>query len=91
MIATVLSLFAQLSGTNMATPERSFIMIKPDGVHRNLVGEIVSRFEKKGFRLVAMKFVQVGDNDTTAIVPVNVTPTWSAAVKTTSSDSWALH
>merc|ERR1712098_235736 len=31
------------------------IMIKPDGVQRGLVGEIISRFEKKGFKLVAMK------------------------------------
>lgn len=32
-------------------------MIKPDGVERRLVGEIVSRFENKGFKLVAMKLV----------------------------------
>merc|ERR1712136_581598 len=37
--------------------ERSFIMIKPDGVHRGLVGEIIKRFEQKGFKLVAMKFM----------------------------------
>ena len=43
----------------MAT-ERTFIMIKPDGVQRGLVGEIISRFEKKGFKLVAMKVMQVG-------------------------------
>lgn len=28
--------------------ERTFLMVKPDGVQRNLIGEIVSRFEKKG-------------------------------------------
>jgi len=39
-----------------ANTERSFIMIKPDGVHRGLVGEIIKRFEQKGFKLVAMKF-----------------------------------
>lgn len=39
--------------------ERTFIMIKPDGVQRGLVGKIISRFEKKGFKLVAMKFMQV--------------------------------
>merc|ERR1712077_29746 len=38
--------------------ERTFIMIKPDGVHRGLVGEIIKRFEAKGFKLVAMKFMQ---------------------------------
>jgi len=42
---------------NMAT-ERTFIMIKPDGVHRGIVGEIIKRFENKGFKLVAMKFMQ---------------------------------
>jgi nucleoside-diphosphate kinase len=40
--------------------ERTFIMIKPDGVQRGLIGEIISRFEKKGFKLVAMKLAQPG-------------------------------
>jgi nucleoside-diphosphate kinase len=39
--------------------ERTFVMIKPDGVQRGFVGEIVSRFEKKGLTLVAMKLVSV--------------------------------
>lgn len=39
--------------------ERTFIMIKPDGVQRNLIGDIVSRFETKGFTLVGMKLMQV--------------------------------
>lgn len=39
--------------------ERTFIMVKPDGVQRNLIGEIVSRFEKKGYQLVAAKLMQV--------------------------------
>lgn len=34
--------------------------MKPDGVQRRLVGEIVQRFERKGFKLVALKLVQVG-------------------------------
>ncbi len=37
--------------------ERTYIMIKPDGVQRNLIGAIVSRFEQKGFKLVAGKLV----------------------------------
>ena len=36
--------------------ERTFVMIKPDGVQRGLVGEILSRFENKGFKLIAGKF-----------------------------------
>lgn len=36
--------------------ERSFIMIKPDGVQRSLVGEIIKRFERTGLKIVGMKF-----------------------------------
>ena len=39
--------------------ERTFIAIKPDGVQRGLVGKIISIFELKGFKLLAMKFVLV--------------------------------
>lgn len=39
--------------------ERTYLMVKPDGVQRNLVGEIVSRFEKKGFQLVGAKLLTV--------------------------------
>ena len=34
--------------------ERTFVMVKPDGVQRGLVGEIIKRFELRGFKLVAM-------------------------------------
>ncbi|KAG5180103.1 nucleoside diphosphate kinase B [Tribonema minus] len=37
--------------------ERSFIAIKPDGVQRGLIAEVISRFEKKGYKLVAMKMI----------------------------------
>ena len=40
--------------------ERTYIMIKPDGVQRGLVGQIIARFETKGFQLVAMKMAQPG-------------------------------
>ena len=39
--------------------ERTFVMIKPDGVQRGLVGEIIQRFERRGMKIVAMKFVHV--------------------------------
>jgi nucleoside-diphosphate kinase len=39
--------------------ERTFIAIKPDGVQRGLVGEIIRRFEVKGFTLVGLKQLQV--------------------------------
>uniref|UniRef100_A0A8C1AJI7 nucleoside-diphosphate kinase n=1 Tax=Cyprinus carpio carpio TaxID=630221 RepID=A0A8C1AJI7_CYPCA len=45
-----------------AKTERTFIAVKPDGVQRGLIGEIVKRFEQKGFRLVAMKFLQASED-----------------------------
>lgn len=39
--------------------ERTFVAVKPDGVQRKLVGEIMRRFEKRGFKLVGLKLVQV--------------------------------
>ena len=40
-------------------PERTVVLIKPDGVKRGLIGEIVSRFEKIGLKLIACKMVVV--------------------------------
>jgi len=37
--------------------ERTFIMVKPDGVQRALVGNIIGRFESRGFKLIAMKMI----------------------------------
>ena len=39
--------------------ERSFVMVKPDGVQRALMGEIVSRLERRGLRLIGAKFTSV--------------------------------
>ena len=39
--------------------QRTFVMIKPDAVQRGISGEIISRFEKKGLKLLAMKMVSV--------------------------------
>lgn len=39
--------------------ERTFIMIKPDGLQRSLVGEIIQRLENKGFTLVSLKLMKV--------------------------------
>ncbi|XVF11603.1 hypothetical protein REPUB_Repub08aG0041400 [Reevesia pubescens] len=38
--------------------EQTYIMVKPDGVQRRLVGEIISRFERKGFKLTGLKLFQ---------------------------------
>lgn len=39
--------------------EKTFIMIKPDGVQRGLIGEVIQRFERKGLQLVAGKMLQI--------------------------------
>jgi len=39
--------------------ERTFVMIKPDGVQRRLIGKILQRFEQAGLKIVAMKFLKV--------------------------------
>ncbi len=41
--------------------EQTFVMIKPDGVKRGLVGEIIRRFERTGLKIIAMKMVEAKD------------------------------
>ena len=41
--------------------ERTFVMVKPDGVQRGLVGEIIARLERRGLRLVGAKFMAVSN------------------------------
>jgi nucleoside-diphosphate kinase len=41
--------------------ERSFLMVKPDGVSRGLIGEVISRVEGRGLRIVAMKMLRMDD------------------------------
>lgn len=43
----------------MTDMERTFVMVKPDGVKRRLIGETVSRIEKVGLRIVAMKMLHL--------------------------------
>ena len=43
----------------MQVEQRTFIAIKPDGVKRGLVGEIIARFERRGYKLIAMKMLDV--------------------------------
>lgn len=43
----------------MYTEERTFVAIKPDAVKRGFIGEIIARFEKRGYKIVGMKMLQV--------------------------------
>jgi len=43
----------------MSERERTFVMVKPDGVQRGLIGEVIGRLEDRGLKLVGAKFMQV--------------------------------
>lgn len=45
---------------------RTAVLVKPDGLHRGLIGEIVSRFERKGLKLVGIKMVNMTDEQLSA-------------------------
>ncbi len=51
--------------------ERTLIIIKPDGVQRHLIGEIIGRFEKKGLKLIAAKFVQLSEKQVGQVYAVH--------------------
>ncbi len=46
----------------MTAKQKTFVMVKPDGVHRSLVGEVISRLEGRGLKLVALKMMQIDRN-----------------------------
>ncbi|XP_072288427.1 nucleoside diphosphate kinase B-like [Eucyclogobius newberryi] len=56
--AASLSVPELLTSRTMSDNERTFIAIKPDGVQRGLIGDVIKRFEQKGFKLVGMKLLQ---------------------------------
>ncbi len=41
--------------------ERTLILVKPDGVQRGLMGEIIGRFERRGLKMAGMKFMQMSE------------------------------
>merc|ERR1712109_394666 len=51
-----------LTMSGLGNRERTFIMLKPDAVHRGLIGDIIKRFEQKGFKLVAMKMMHASED-----------------------------
>lgn len=59
LLGTTTTAFASAAALAAAPSnrERSFIMVKPDGMNRGLAGDIIARFEKKGYKLVAAKVI----------------------------------
>ena len=41
--------------------QRTFVMVKPDGVERGVIGEVISRLERKGLKIVGMKMLKIGE------------------------------
>ncbi|XP_032461710.1 nucleoside diphosphate kinase, mitochondrial isoform X1 [Phocoena sinus] len=61
--ASVASLLARSSsGGPSWTLERTLVAVKPDGVQRRLVGDVIQRFERRGFKLVGMKMLQAPES-----------------------------
>ncbi|MFX1250218.1 MAG: nucleoside-diphosphate kinase [Promethearchaeota archaeon] len=48
-----------MNSENPLSLSRTLILIKPDGVQRGLIGEIISRFERVGLKIIGMKLVQI--------------------------------
>ena len=46
----------------MSDKQQTLVLLKPDALQRDLLGDIVSRFERKGLKIVAMKFIRLDDN-----------------------------
>ncbi|XP_043586680.1 nucleoside diphosphate kinase [Bombus pyrosoma] len=59
-VLVLLRLFCRL--IMAGNKERTFLMVKPDGVQRGLIGKIIQRFEDRGFKLVAMKMIQPNED-----------------------------
>merc|ERR1711970_916199 len=60
-VAAPFSLATRQAQTTTMSQERTFIAVKPDGVQRGLIGEIIKRFEAKGFKMCGMKFMQASE------------------------------
>jgi nucleoside-diphosphate kinase len=66
--------------------ERTLIIIKPDGIQRHLAGEIIGRFESKGFKLVAAKFMRISQEVGTELYAIHTgKPFFEGLVKYLSS------
>ncbi|MEM3433345.1 MAG: nucleoside-diphosphate kinase [Candidatus Methanomethyliaceae archaeon] len=51
--------------------ERTFVMIKPDAVVRGLVGEVISRLERKGLKIVGMRMIKMSEEEASSLYSVH--------------------
>ncbi len=52
--------------------DRTIVIVKPDGVRRGLVGEIISRFERKGFKIKALKMVKLSEEQAMKLYDIHI-------------------
>jgi nucleoside-diphosphate kinase len=57
--------------THELPTERTFVMVKPDGVMRGLIGEIVKRIEQRGLKIIALKMVEPGFEHVNSFYPTS--------------------
>ncbi|MBU6389375.1 nucleoside-diphosphate kinase [Patescibacteria group bacterium] len=60
--------------THPLPTEKTFVMVKPDGVMRGLIGEVIKRFEQRGLKIIALKMIQATHEQMDAFYPKN--PEW---------------
>jgi nucleoside-diphosphate kinase len=60
--------------THPLPTERTFVMVKPDGVMRGLIGEVIKRFEQRGLKVIALKMVHASHEHLDAFYPTD--PAW---------------
>ncbi|MGQ9759116.1 MAG: nucleoside-diphosphate kinase [Candidatus Methanomethylicaceae archaeon] len=51
--------------------ERTFVLIKPDAVLRGLVGEVISRLERKGLKIVGMRMIRISEEEASSLYSVH--------------------
>jgi nucleoside-diphosphate kinase len=61
--------------------EKTLLVIKPDAVQRGLIGEIISRIENKGLKIIALKMIQLGENQVDRLYDVHIEKTFYSLLK----------
>ena len=62
----------------MKTLQRTFTIVKPDAVRKNAVGDIIEQFEKNGFRILAMKMLEISKHQAEQFYAVHAAGHFSA-------------
>lgn len=61
--------------------EKTLLVIKPDAVQRGLIGEIISRIENKGLKIIALKMIKIGENQVDRLYDVHIEKNFYSLLK----------